>query len=138
VKAVFGDTGYWIAVTNPHDSLHARAKEVSRGIAPARIVTGEMVFAEFLNDFSQRGEFLRKLAARFVERARADRNVTIVAQTSRQFRDALSMYATTVDKAWSLTDCASFLVMKRYGMKEALAHDRHFEQAGFKALLRVE
>jgi predicted nucleic acid-binding protein len=138
VKVVFGDTGYWIAVTNPHDSLHARAKAVSRSIARARIVTSEMVFAEFLNDFSQRGEFLRKLAARFVERARADRNVTIVAQTSRQFRDALSMYTNRIDKTWSLTDCASFLVMKRYGMKEALAHDRRFEQAGFKALLRVE
>lgn len=138
MRAVFADTGYWIALINPHDSLHGRAREISRGIFPARIVTSEMVFAEFLNDLSHRGGFVRKLAARLVDRARADRNVTVVSQSTRQFRDAFAMYTARADKAWSLTDCASFLVMKRYGIKEALAHDRHFEQAGFKALLRQE
>lgn len=138
MSAGFADTGYWIALANPHDSLHSRAKEATRRMSGSRIVTSEMVLAEFLNDFAHRGEFLRKAAARFVERARADRNVTIVAQTSRQFRHALVMYASRADKAWSLTDCASFLIMKHYSIREALAHDRHFEQAGFKALLRTE
>ncbi len=138
MKAVFADTGYWIAISNPHDSLHNRAKEISRSLPSKRLVTSEMVFAELLNDFSQRGEFLRRLAARLVERARADRNVVVVSQSSRQFRDALSMYASRADKAWSLTDCASFRIMERYGITEALAYDRHFEQAGFTALLRAE
>jgi predicted nucleic acid-binding protein len=40
------------------------------------------------------------------------------------------------DKEWSLTDCASFKIMKARGITEALAHDHHFEQAGFTALLR--
>jgi hypothetical protein len=40
-----------------------------------RIVTSEMVFAEFLNDFGQRDEFLCMLAARLVERTRGDTNV---------------------------------------------------------------
>ncbi len=35
-----------------------------------------------------------------------------------------------------LTDCASFLVMEKRGIAEALAYDRDFEQAGFVALLR--
>ena len=37
---------------------------------------------------------------------------------------------------WSLTDCISFMVMDDEGLKEALTADRHFEQAGFTALLK--
>jgi predicted nucleic acid-binding protein len=40
------------------------------------------------------------------------------------------------DKEWSLTDCASFEIMRERGLTEALAHDQHFVQAGFVALLR--
>jgi len=39
------------------------------------------------------------------------------------------------DKDWSLTDCISFIVMEEHGITEALTGDRHFEQAGFRALL---
>jgi len=36
---------------------------------------------------------------------------------------------------WPLTDCISFVVMPDHQLTEALIADRHFEQAGFKALL---
>lgn len=39
------------------------------------------------------------------------------------------------DKAWSLVDCASFIIMQQEGLVEALTTDRHFAQAGFKPLL---
>jgi predicted nucleic acid-binding protein len=94
-----------------------------------------MVLTEFLNDFGQRGEFLRRLAVRLVERARVDRNLVVVGQTRRQFRDALALYSERSDKNWSLTDCASFRIMEHYGIREALTYDRHFQHAGFKALL---
>ena len=138
MKAVFADTGYWIAISNPHDTLYDRARQVSRSLPSKRIITSEMVFAEFLNDFGQRGEFLRTLAARLVQRSRDDANVVVVSQTSRQFREALTKYETRRDKAWSLTDCASFGIMERYRLTAALSYDRHFEQAGFAALLRPE
>jgi uncharacterized protein len=40
------------------------------------------------------------------------------------------------DKDWPLTDCISFVVMEDEGIREALTGDRHFEQAGFTALLK--
>lgn len=136
MKGVFADTAYWIAISNPHDSLHDRARQISRSLPSKRLVTSEMIFTEFLNDFGQRGEFLRRLAVRLVERARVDRNLVVVSQSGRQFRDALALYSERSDKSWSLTDCASFRIMEHYAIKEALTYDRHFEQAGFKALLR--
>ena len=70
--------------------------------------------------------------------ARFNPNVEVVAQTSIQFREALELFASRADKERSLTDCASFNLMRERGVSEALAHDHHFEQAGFVALLRSE
>jgi hypothetical protein len=53
-----------------------------------------------------------------------------------QFRDALSLYAERSDKDWGLTDCSSFQIMVRKRLTAAISYDRHFEQAGFQALLR--
>ena len=47
----------------------------------------------------------------------------------------LGLFADRPDKHWSLTDCISFVVMNREGIVDALTGDRHFEQAGFRALL---
>lgn len=35
------------------------------------------------------------------------------------------------DKAWSLVDAASFVVMRQLSLHEAFTSDRHFVQAGF-------
>lgn len=51
-------------------------------------------------------------------------------------RAAFDNYRTAADKEWSLTDCSSFVLMRERDVSEALAHDHHFEQAGFVALLR--
>jgi predicted nucleic acid-binding protein len=48
----------------------------------------------------------------------------------------IQFYRERPDKEWSLTDCISFVVMAEKGLSEALTGDRHFEQAGFKPLLK--
>jgi predicted nucleic acid-binding protein len=48
---------------------------------------------------------------------------------------AVQLYRTRHDKSWSLTDCLSFVVMERRQLTEALTTDRHFEQAGMKAMM---
>ena len=40
------------------------------------------------------------------------------------------------DKAWSLVDCTSFVLMQQLSIQEALTTDQHFEQAGFMPLLK--
>lgn len=134
--AVFADTGFWIARLSPLDQLHEKARQVSQGLSGRLIVTTELVLAETLNAYSANGPFVRGLAVRLIDTLTADPKIEIISQTPAQFAAAVTLYRERADKAWSLTDCMSFSVMKARGIKSALAHDRHFEQAGFKALLR--
>ena len=134
MKTVFADTGYWAALLNPKDQLHAKAGEVSSGLGKVRILTTEMVLDELLAALSKVP--LRPYAIRGVEAIRSNPNVEVVPQTSLQFASAFDSYRSVSDKEWSLTDCASFVLMRERGLNEALAHDHHFEQAGFIALLR--
>lgn len=137
MKRVFADTGYWVALLSPSDELHAKALEVSRGLGAVRIYTSEMVLVEVANMLGKSGAQFRTLVQQTIASLRQNPNVTIEPQTSTLFREALDFYTAHRDKDWSLTDCASFLVMRSDGITEALAHDRHFEQAGFVALLRT-
>ena len=133
---VFADTGYWIALLNPRDSLHTRARELSNDHADATIVTTEMVLTELLNHVSRVGAQARRLTGEAVATWRSAPNIDVVPQTTAQFQAALDRYRDRSDQSWSLVDCASFIVMETRQIQEALAFDRHFEQAGFKALLR--
>ena len=133
---VFADTGYFIASLDERDGLHARAEAANRNLATLEIVTTQMVLVEVLNYYSDAGDHHRSLAAQMVQSLATQRNVEIIEQTDSQFRSALERYASRADQSWSLTDCASFIVMEERGLSEALAYDRDFEQAGFVALLR--
>lgn len=135
MRKVFADTGYWIALVNPRDQLHAKAVSVTRQLSPAIIITSEMVLVELLNSFSDAGP-LREVVGDVVQGLRRSRDVEVVPQTPEQFEGALRLYQRAADKSWSLTDCASFQIMEVEAVQAALTHDQHFVQAGFGALLR--
>lgn len=135
MSQIFADTNYWAALLNRKDSLHRNAVSITERIGTGQIVTSEMVFAELLNGVSN-GRHLRRNAARMIENLRREGSTLIVEQTGEQFQQALQRYERSADKQWSLTDCASFLIMEERGIRQALTYDRHFEQAGFEALLR--
>ena len=134
MKIVFADTGYWEAVLNRNDQLHTRAIAVSASLGRVRQLTSEMVLDELLAALSKMP--VRPFVIKCVEAIRENPNVEVVPQTSLQFGRAFDLYRQMVDKEWSLTDCASFEIMRERGLTEALAHDQHFVQAGFIALLR--
>jgi predicted nucleic acid-binding protein len=62
--------------------------------------------------------------------------VRIIPPSDEQYARGFDLYRRRPDKEWSLTDCISFVVMAEEGLTEALTGDKHFEQAGFAALLK--
>ena len=133
---VFADTAYWIALFNPRDQLHTRATQASAELTRVRIVTSDWVLTELLNGFAKSGPQVRSAASTAVVALRSNTNVTVVPQTRQAFTAALGLYRERSDKGWSLTDCSSFLIVRELGIDAALTSDKHFEQAGCKALLR--
>jgi uncharacterized protein len=136
MRTVFADTGCWIALLDPQDTLHQNAVNLSISLAQGQICTSEMVLTEVLNHFSKWGTFLRQAATALMQSIQSSSAIEIIPQTSELFQVAFVFYGQRPDQAWSHTDCASFCIMQQLEIQEALAYDRHFEQAGFVALLR--
>ncbi len=138
MAGVFADTGYWVALWNPRDALHRIATAISESLGESDVVTTQLVLVEVLDSMAGEPEFRRAFTAERVQELEAMPYVEIVPMSDAQFRAALERYAARPDQRWSVTDCASFLVMEERGMTHALAHDRDFEQAGFAPLLRAD
>jgi predicted nucleic acid-binding protein len=127
------DTGYLIALLNRRDQFHPRALAWSATIAERLVVT-EYLIVETVNSFSK--PINRPKVHAMVSRLRDEAKFEMVPASSELFEAGLRLHANRADKEWSMTDCISFIVMKRRGLTRALAYGLHFEQAGFEALLR--
>jgi predicted nucleic acid-binding protein len=133
MNTVFADTAYFLALLNPADQWHARARDLSRS-APGSLLTTEFVLMEAGDGMSQpenRGRF-----ARLLELLRSQSDAEIVPAGSELFRQGCDLHARRPDKEWSLTDCTSFAVMKERAIERALTSDQHFAQAGFQVLMK--
>jgi predicted nucleic acid-binding protein len=91
------------------------------------------VLLEFANAIS--ASRARERFERVLARLRSESDATIIAPEPGLFDRGCQLYISRPDKEWSLTDCISFVVMECEGLSDALTADRHFEQAGFRALL---
>ena len=133
---VFADTFYWIAVTNNQDLAHEKATSLMRSAPPFTIFTTEEVLTEYLNYFAAWGPHFRRKASTNVQNMRENRMVRIVPQAPASFLAGLELYRSRLDKGYSMTDCVSMQTMQKEGITEALTNDSHFEQEGFRSLLR--
>ena len=133
MKSVFADTYYFLALLNEKDVAHAKAIEVSLELT-CKIVTTTWVLTEVADAMAAPSD--RTGLVKYVAALRDDPMVVIVPASEESFEAGWTLYAQRPDKEWSLTDSISFCVMKDNGLTEALTADKHFVQAGFKALMR--
>lgn len=103
-------------------------------VASGPFVTTEFVLLEFVNLLSTPRQRARAHAA--LSSIYADREIHVVPATSESFRRGLALHGARPAKSWSLTDCISFEVMHSAQATDSLTYDQHFEQAGFRAILR--
>jgi len=131
---LFLDTGYVIALLNPKDQHHEKAKALYFDVRKAfRVWTTEAVLIEIGNGLSANH---RQEAALFISQCYNTRNISVVNIGTDLLQRAIVLYSFRKDKMWGLTDCISFIVMEEHNITAALTPDKHFEQAGFRALLR--
>jgi hypothetical protein len=131
MSAVFGDTFYFLALVNRADEAHARCRQFSEDYR-GTVFTTEYVLVEVAHALAAPAH--RVTAAGFIRLLQRHGQIRVVAASDRLLDRGLALYADRPDKDWSLTDCISFVVMQDASIAEALTGDRHFTQAGFRAI----
>lgn len=133
MSAHFADSFVFLAMLNRNDRKHGDAV---RALSASRVplVTTAWTLTEVADGLCAARS--RGLFVALEQRLRRDIRITIVPPTQQLYDAGLDLYRQRPDKDWSLTDCVSFVVMRQRGIVEALTGDRHFEQAGFVALLK--
>jgi predicted nucleic acid-binding protein len=136
-RPIFVDTGYFVALLNERDQLHALAFSLARAWQrhDRRAVTTDAVLIELANFFARSP--LRMAAIGAVREVRKARAFEVVAITSLLLDRGTTRYAAHHDKSWSLTDCLSMEVMLDTGCRDAATPDHHFQQAGFVVLMHA-
>ena len=133
---VFLDTSFAIALSAITDQNHAKAVNLAEQIELQNLylVTTQAILLEIGNALSK--QRYRTAAIQLLESLESDPNVQIVLLTNELYSAAFELFRNRQDKEWGLIDCVSFVVMQNRGITEALTADEHFNQAGFRALLR--
>lgn len=99
MKAVFADTFYWAALTSIDDNKHDRAMELSRSLAPDRIVTTDEVLSEYLAFFAGARPSVRAEAGKNVTDFLNNGSVWVFPQSRDSFLSGLELYRARPDKA---------------------------------------
>ena len=133
---VFLDTSFAIALSSVTDKNYARAVEIANQIESnsTRLVTTQAILLEIGNALSK--QRYRAAAIQLLESLETDPSVEVVLLTDSLYRLAFNLFKQRGDKEWGLVDCISFIVMQDRGIIDALTADTHFQQAGFRALLK--
>ncbi len=130
---VFVDTSAWFAYVNASDPDHRRVRAILDD-PPGRLVTSSYAFDESVTLTQARLGHRRALA---VGRTLLDPGlVELVHVGPADEKAAWTLFEQRPDKAYSFTDCTSFVVMRREHIEGAVALDVHFAQEGFTVLPR--
>lgn len=130
----FIDTSFVVALINKRDQHHLRAVELASEFEHLSLVTTDAVLLEIGNALAKN---FREASVQVIEDFLTSNEIQIIHLYPDLFEKAFSLYRSRFDKSWGLTDCVSFVVMRGMGIINALSSDKHFEQAGMRALLRI-
>jgi len=128
----FADTFYFMALLNRKDSAQSLAK--AHSVGSASILTTEWILTELVDAMAHRAKRQRYID--LYRLLRSDPQAQVIPSSTLLFERGMGLFSIRPDKDWSLTDCISFVVMEEHGITDALTGDHHFEQAGFRALLK--
>jgi predicted nucleic acid-binding protein len=137
-REVFVDSSGLYALADHRDPDRAAVERCVTGLVKsgARLVLTDYIIDEACTLAKARagGHGALRLLE-IVDRSDAFRLIWI---GEERFEATKSFFRKHSDHGYSFTDCASFIVMRELEITDALTTDRHFAQAGFRALLRAD
>lgn len=126
------DTGAFYAQRKPDDQHHEKARRGFDELAGSglRLYSTEHILDETLTLLA-RGESYA-YAAEAGDDLLSSQALRWLDATAADWASALRLMRKYADQAVSFTDCVSFALMRREGIRHVFGFDRHFQAAGFR------
>ena len=131
---LFLDSSYVIALEITNEQNHQSALTYWQTLSrqDTNLVTTSYIFDEIVTFFNSRR--LHNKAVEVGKRLLNSSSVKLLHVDRTLFLEAWELFQKYDDKSYSLTDCISFVVMRKRKISKALTFDNHFVQAGFVKL----
>lgn len=128
-RLLFVDTSAWFAYVNRADPEHQRVRRVLDSFDGSLLISNH-VFDETVTLCRRR---LGHAIAKAVGETLRDRSLVELVRASAEDESAAwELFCERPDKEYSLTDCSSFVMMRRLEIDVAAAVDEDFRREGFR------
>ena len=131
IMRAFIDTSAWHDLVATRATHHAPVREWIAKFS-GRLVTSTDVWNETIALLNAR--YGHKTALQIGENMRDGESVHLVAVEDSIRDEAWQLFKSRADKRYSLTDCTSFVIMRRMDMTQVVTTDDDFRQEGFKVV----
>jgi uncharacterized protein len=137
-NSLFIDTSGWASIIVPTEQHHEIATQHFRQaiLTQQPILTSNYIITELVTLLQSPLRLPRSAIFTQVDIIRNNVLVQQIHLTPELDQSAWELCKQRSDKAWSLVDCSSFILMQQLKIQMALTTDHHFEQAGFIRLLK--
>jgi uncharacterized protein len=138
VSRLFVDTSGWASLFIPTESFHSQAAQCFTQAQQQRqtLLTTNYIVTELVALLGSRQRAPRTRLFQYIDSIKTAPLVELIHIDPATDAIAWELCKSRPDKAWSLVDCTSFVIMEQLGIQAALTTDQHFEQAGFMRLLK--
>ncbi len=129
---IFIDTCFFIALSDQKDKNHLKAKtsfneHVQNG---ARFVTGRNILVEYIDGVTKR--ISKEKAIEELENILNSKLLVVEPLKNEDWDKALLYFRKYDDNQIDMTDCLSFAIMERLGLKNVLTFDNDFRVHGYE------
>ncbi len=133
-ELIWVDTSGFYALMVSSDDCHEQAKAHYQALLAGeeQWYISDYIIDEVVGLLRARGA--HELVVSFLKNTEESSLLKMEWMTPLLFAESRKYLLKHRDKAYSFTDCTSFILMKRLGIMKSLTKDKHFEQAGFVKL----
>lgn len=130
-KMVFIDTSAWFAGIARNDQYNEQAIKYRHQLLKGTpsYVTSNLVIHETTMLLERKVS--KKEAVRFLKTILKDSAVEIIHADESMEMEGYQLYQKYKDQDFSIVDCISFVIMRRYSLTRCFTFDHHFSMMGF-------
>ena len=132
MNSIFIDSSFWVALSDPKENNHSQSVRIFKDIkqAKSQMVTTNFVFDETFTLIRKRLGISRTLEFRDTI-AKYGRQLQLERVSVSDEENSWKWFVRDIEKL-SYTDCTSFAVMNRLGIKKVATFDEDFVKVGFE------